>query len=134
MRSLRTLLVLTGCLLVTVSHASREPKHAAAKGRLADVDSSIRVGVCAPLPGPAPDRPPALLSPVGLNYPNTALDAPRDDSARVCVLVDSTGAVAEATLSHAVADLSEAALASARWWVFEPARRNGRPVPSRLEV
>jgi hypothetical protein len=53
---------------------------------------------------------------------------------RVCVLVDSTGIVREAHALGSGSPFDAAAIAAARWWVFEPARRAGKAVPATLEI
>lgn len=89
---------------------------------------------CDPLPGEAPDTPPVLRSAVGLNYSNDLLASPADAVVRVCVLVDSTGVVREASVLGPRAPFDDAALDAARWSVFEPARRRGRAVPARVTL
>lgn len=89
---------------------------------------------CGPLPDEAPDQLPTLRSSVGLNCTNDMLDLPGEGAVEVCVLVDSTGTVRAAELTQPAGSFAAALLDAARWWVFAPARRGGRPVPARIGV
>jgi hypothetical protein len=131
-------LALVTMILTSLLASIASARHGAKPGATASAagpSTAVRARAsCDPLPGEAPGELPVLRSPVGLNYTNTMLAAPADDSVGVCVLVDSTGAVREAGVSRPAAPFDEAALAAARWWVFAPARSHGRAVPARIAV
>src|SRR4051812_7163763 len=94
-RGLDRSLPLAALLFVATFAAKRAPL-----GRAAAPDPEppavLMVAACEPLPGPAPDQPAALRATVGINLGNDDLAAPREDSVRVCLLVDSTGTVRDA--------------------------------------
>jgi hypothetical protein len=123
LRALAVAAALLGSLLAPVAGARREAKSAPPPPV-----------PCDPIPGEAPEQLPVLRSSIGLNYTSAMLAAPADDSVRVCLLVDSTGAVREAGVSQPGARFDDAALDAARWFVFAPARAHGRAVPARIAL
>jgi len=118
--------------------AATAAKHRSSRpSATADSVGVVAAVTCEPFAGPVPDEPPRLRSAVGIDLRSTDLEHPRDDSVRVCVLVDSNGTVRDAvalTNGRRVDPLTPAALESARWWLFEPARLAGRAVPARVIV
>lgn len=89
---------------------------------------------CIAVPGLGPDVMPRLRASVPVNLTNALLEHRTDDSVEVCMLVDTTGTVREAALPHPGSPFDDAALAAVRWWLFEPARREGRAVPVRVRA
>jgi len=89
---------------------------------------------CEPLPGPAPDTPPRPRDRVGLNFSAGMLLSADSAAVQVCVLVDSLGLVRQARVERGGTPCDSAAVDAVRWWQFEPARRNGRPVAARSSV
>jgi len=89
---------------------------------------------CEPLAGPAPDTPPRPRDRVGLNFSAPMLTSPDSAAVQVCVLVDSLGLVRQARVERGGTPYDSAAVDAVRWWQFEPARRNGRPVAARVSV
>lgn len=89
---------------------------------------------CEPLDGPAPDAPPRPRDRVGLNFSADMLMSADSAVVRVCALVDSLGIVRQARVESAETPYDSAAVDAVRWWQFEPARRNGRPVAARVSV
>jgi TonB family protein len=93
-------------------------------------------------PPPAAEAPkaPVITPPVvktneGVTYPRKALDEGYREPARVSLTltVDATGAVTDAVVDEAAGHgFDEAAVAAARKLVFEPATRDGKPVPARI--
>ena len=94
-----------------------------------------------PIPkGPAEATAPAITPPVlkkdeGVAYPRSALDAGFRERAEVSLTltVDATGVVSRALVDAPVGHgFDEAAVAAAQRLVFEPATRDGKPVPARI--
>jgi len=71
---------------------------------------------------------------VGLNYTNALLEGSGNGSVEVCVLVDSTGTVREASVSKPRDPLEQTAPESPRRCVFAPARPGKRAVPARIAI
>jgi len=78
-----------------------------------------------------PPRPSRTARPV---YPDEAFREKREGTVRLELLVGEDGAVAHAEIRASVPGLDAAALASAREWRFEPARRGGQPVAAVVEM
>jgi hypothetical protein len=92
-------------------------------------------GDCAPLPGPAADTPPRAIARNGVNLASDLFGRPHaPGTVRVCVLVDESGLVREARALGDGSALDSIVAASAGWWLFEPARLEGKPVPATLVV
>ena len=89
---------------------------------------------CEPLAGPAPDTPPRPRDRVGLNFSAEMLVSADTAAVQVCVLVDSLGLVRQARVERGGTPYDSAAVDAVRWWQFEPARRDGRPVAARMSV
>jgi TonB family protein len=94
-----------------------------------------------PLPkGPGDTAAPVITAPVlkkdeGVAYPKSALDAGFREPAEVSLTltVDATGVVSQALVdARAGHGFDEAAVAAAQRLVFEPATRDGKPVPARI--
>jgi hypothetical protein len=88
---------------------------------------------CDSLPGPAPDRVPVLLDPVGLNFTSDQL-ALDPAALELCVLVDRFGVARELRVARGGTPFDSAAVDAVRWWLFEPARRGSATVPAWLRV
>jgi len=82
------------------------------------------------------DAPPAPVHQASPRYPDTARREGLSGTAHVSLVVDETGGIrsVEIARSSGHADLDEAALAAAREWTFEPATRDGKPVPAKIVV
>jgi hypothetical protein len=91
-----------------------------------------RAAACDPLPGGAPDAAPRARDIVALNFTNDMLDAADSATVELCVLVDSLGVPREVRTIREGTPYDSAAVDAVRWWLFEPARRSGRPVPARI--
>jgi len=89
---------------------------------------------CEPLTGPAPGTPPRPRDRVGLNFSADMLVSADSAAVQVCVLVDSLGLVRQARVERGGTPYDSAAVDAVRWWQFEPALRNGRPVAARISV
>ena len=133
-RTLAFVLLGALCVAATSARPGREPKPASPLAVAPQATAARVPASCDPLPGDAPDPLPKLRSAIGLNYPNALLEHPGDGVVEICLLVDSTGTVREAGVSKPQDPFDLLALESARWWVFEPARRAGRAVPARITV
>jgi TonB family protein len=83
--------------------------------------------------------PPKLTKFVPAQAPESAGTPPRTEPVDVDVeiTIDATGTVTEARVpapaGDALAPFEAAALAAVRQFVFEPARRDGKPIPSRIK-
>jgi hypothetical protein len=81
-----------------------------------------------------PDTPPRPRDRVGLNFSADMLLAADSAVVQVCALVDSLGLVRQARVERGGTPYDSAAVDAVHWWLFEPARRHGRPVPARVSV
>jgi len=106
---------------------------AASKPHAPKTPPAVMSAPCEPLPGPPPDAPPHARDTIGLNFPSRTL-AMGDTTVQVCVLVDSTGIVREARVARGGTPCDSAAVDAVRWWLFAPARRDGRPVAARITL
>lgn len=89
----------------------------------------------APAPGfTAYDQLPALRSRVGANLPTEALDLTRPVTVRVQAWIDTLGVVRAARVFKGGTPFDSAAVDAVRWWLFDPARQNGRAVPSVVTI
>jgi protein TonB len=90
-------------------------------------------------PGPTPDtrpkitvldydRPPKPIRSPKPAYPGAAFKARIEGTVLVEVLIDSQGRVARSRVIQSVPGLDEAALATVRQWLFQPALKDGEPV------
>ena len=89
---------------------------------------------CAPLPGPSPDTPARPRDRVGLNFTAPMLVSADSAVVHVCALVDTLGIVRQARVERGGTPYDSAAVDAVHWWWFEPARRAGRPLASRVSV
>ncbi|MFW6067059.1 MAG: TonB family protein [Myxococcota bacterium] len=79
--------------------------------------------------------PPAVVERVQAQYPADALAEGREASVELLVTVSAEGEVDEAeVVVSGGADFDRAALRAVERWRFEPARRGGEPVASRIRV
>lgn len=84
---------------------------------------------------PAAVSPPRLLSSVQAAYPPAALAARREAQVDLHVTVTADGIVAHVeVVNSAGEDFDGAAIAAARQWRFEPARRGDQAIASRIHV
>jgi protein TonB len=83
-----------------------------------------------PVPVRDYDRGPVPIRRVAPQYPAEAFRGHVEGEVVVEVLIDSKGHVVRAELLTSVPLLDDAALACAKQWLFSPAIKNGRPVPS----
>jgi TonB family protein len=87
-------------------------------------------------PASAPDEvsPPSLKSREEAKYPKDALDKKLEGTVGLELVVGEDGKVEDARVTRSAGSgFDEAALAAARNFVFEPARRNGRPIRSAVQ-
>ncbi len=81
----------------------------------------------------APVTPPVLTHFENAEYPKQALDANLEGKVVLVLDIDATGAVTKATVPNPIGHgFDEAAVAAARKFVFEPAKRAGTPIPVRI--
>jgi TonB family protein len=86
-------------------------------------------------PPPASDAPPSIVSRVEAPYPEEALLDRVEGTVQLELDVDASGNVTGARVLTPIGHgLDEAALAAARKFTFEPARRAGTPVPSKVQL
>lgn len=92
-------------------------------------------------PAPPPPPPPTVTPPVltkdeGAEYPKQALDDKVKDPVEVVLVleIDASGAVTNATVETPRGHgFDEAAVAAAKKLKFEPAKKNGQPMPSKIK-
>lgn len=143
--SLLALLSWTGAVgLITASGAHAQPaaqSPASLEANLAaDADADMDAGVNdAAASGPAEQAarvtPPRVLHRVDALYPSDAWDEGLEGRVELFVTVDTHGEVAGVEIaSSAGAGFDAAAIAAVRQWRFEPARRAGLAVVSRIRV
>ena len=63
-------------------------------------------------------------------YPQEAFVKKIEGIVLLEILIDSHGRVADARVLRSIPQLDAAAIAAVRQWLFRPAIRNGRPVPT----
>jgi hypothetical protein len=85
---------------------------------------------CGPADAPAPDQPAVVRDRIGFNFPAAALDGTPPRALELCAQVDERGFVREVRVRRGGTPFDSAAVDAVRWWLFEPARRAGRPTPS----
>lgn len=79
--------------------------------------------------------PPTVVTHVDATYPASALAGGQHSDVVLYVVVDVDGHVSDVTVHKSGGrDLDEAAIVAVRQWTFVPAKRNGRPVRSRVTV
>src|SRR5882762_9288506 len=79
--------------------------------------------------------PPVVSTHVDAVYPPSALSERRHADVVLTVTVDADGHVSNVEVaSSGGAELDEAAIVAVRQWTFVPAKRDGRPVASRIRV
>jgi protein TonB len=76
------------------------------------------------------DRPPRVLRKTKPRYPERAFIDKIEGTVLLEILIDVDGRVTHARVVESVPALDEAALATVREWLFEPALKGGRPVPT----
>ena len=76
------------------------------------------------------DRPPRLLKQTRPRYPQEAFVKKVEGTVVLELLIDAAGRVARARVVQSVPALDAAALEAVREWVFSPAIKQGRPVPT----
>jgi protein TonB len=80
------------------------------------------------------DQPPRAIKQVKPIYPQDAFIKKIEGTVIVEVLIDSTGRVARTRVIQSVPALDAAALQTVNQWVFAPAVKRGRPVPTIVHV
>jgi TonB family protein len=84
---------------------------------------------------PAQLTPPSIVEQRQPEYPAEALARRLTGDVAVTVDIDASGNVTATSLAPGVApELDRAAMAAAGRWRFQPARRGGEPVPSRIQL
>ena len=76
-------------------------------------------------------EPPKLVSEPEVDYP---AGAKADKTVIVVVLVNAEGFVGDVTPEDPEEPFASAAVATVKQWKFEPATRNGKPVPARIKI
>ena len=79
---------------------------------------------------PLYDQPPHPVRASRPTYPQRAFDAKVEGSVLVEIIVSASGEVVHAEVRRSIPGLDRAALDCVRQWLFEPARREGKPVPT----
>ena len=116
------------CVLGTEVASAAEPPSAAGSNPTAQVPPASDERAAAV-------SPPRLVSSVEAAYPPSALAARREAQVDLHVTVTADGSVADVeVVSSAGTEFDSAAIAAARQWRFEPARRGERPISSRIHV
>jgi iron complex outermembrane receptor protein len=89
-----------------------------------------------PAPAPAEDvTPPTVKTHVDAVYPTSSLAEREHGDVVLALTVDVDGHVSKVdVLESGGAGFDEAAIVAARQWTFAPAKRAGRPIPSRIRV
>jgi len=83
--------------------------------------------------GPSPglhDEPPRAVRITKPAYPREAYTQRIQGTVLVEILISASGAVVHAEIRRSIPALDAAALACVKQWLFNPARLNGRPVPT----
>ena len=80
------------------------------------------------------DKPPRLLRQTKPLYPQEAFVKKIEGIVLVEILIDSTGRVARARILQSIPPLDKAALQTVYQWIFSPAVKHGRPVPTIAHV
>ena len=80
------------------------------------------------------DKPPRLLRQTKPVYPQEAFVKKIEGIVLVEILIDSTGRVARARVLQSIPSLDKAALQTVYQWIFSPAIKHGRPVPTIAHV
>ena len=79
--------------------------------------------------------PPTVITHVDAQYPSSALPMREHGDVTVAVTVDVDGRVSKTeVLASGGPSLDEAAVVAVRQWTFTPARREGKPVASRIRI
>jgi iron complex outermembrane recepter protein len=79
--------------------------------------------------------PPTVITHVDAQYPPSARAARAHGDVMLALTVDADGHVSKVdVLESGGKDLDEAAIVAARQWTFVPAKRNGKPLASRIRV
>lgn len=83
----------------------------------------------------SPVTPPVVITHVDAHYPGSALAARTHGDVMLALTIDADGHVSKVdVLESGGADLDEAAVIAARQWTFVPAKRDGKPLASRIRV
>ncbi|MBW2258115.1 MAG: TonB family protein [Deltaproteobacteria bacterium] len=80
------------------------------------------------------DQPPRLVLQIRPEYPHEAFAKKVTGTVVLEILIASTGRVARASVIRSVPLLDQAALDAVRQWIFSPAIKHGRPVPTVAEA
>jgi TonB family protein len=84
-------------------------------------------------PPPVPVTPPAITHFEHAEYPKEALAAGVEGTVTLVLDIDANGAVTNATVPNPIGHgFDEAAIAAARKFVFDPAKKGGTPVAARI--
>jgi len=97
-------------------------------------EPAVGVAPCGPADAPAPDRPAVARDRVGFNFAAVAHDGAPSHTLDLCARVDEYGLVREVRVRRGGTPFDSAAVDAVRWWLFDPARRDGRPVASWVAV
>lgn len=82
-------------------------------------------------PAPVQFDPPTVVSSAEAIYP---LQSIASGTVVLEVSLDESGAITDVRVVHGIASLTGPAERSIRQWKFEPARLNGKPIPSKMAV
>jgi len=80
------------------------------------------------------DEAPQVLKSAPVDYPKAALADSAEGQCWLEVDLDDNGRVVNARVfqSSGRTDLDTAAIKSIQQWLYQPAKKNGRPIPSRI--
>jgi iron complex outermembrane receptor protein len=96
---------------------------------------SFSVPAEAQTPGAPAVTPPVVKTHVDAVYPPSALAERKHTDVVLFVTIDAEGHVSKVEVAESGgADLDEAAKTAVSQWVFNPAIRDGKPIPSRIKV
>ena len=107
--------------------------------RLADMITSdpspqVRAAAAWASPEGGSDTPPKLVAQSRPVYPAEALQRGIQGTVELNILIGETGKVTHAEITRSVAGLDAAAITCVMAWIFEPARKGGRPVAIKASV
>jgi periplasmic protein TonB len=80
------------------------------------------------------DRPPKPIRSPKPIYPLAAFKARIEGTVLVEILIDAQGRVAGSRIAQSTLGLDDAALATVRQWMFQPAVKDGQTVPTLAHI
>ena len=126
---------------VSIGHPAHAKGHSLVRpSRARRIQAWVAFAVCSALPATVAAQghtvtPPVVSSHVDAVYPTTAIGQGKHADVVLVVTVDADGHVTDVKVRESGGDaLDEAAIIAIRQWTFEPAKRDGTPVASRILV